>query len=40
MAGVSFGGGKMVVIADPQRDKAPALMHAIGMAIERFEETR
>jgi leucine dehydrogenase len=36
VAGVSFGGGKMVVIADPRRDKTPALLHAIGMAIERF----
>ena len=36
VAGVPFGGGKMVVIADPQRDKTPALLHAAGLAIERL----
>ena len=36
VAGVPFGGGKMVVIADPQRDKTPALLRAAGLAIERL----
>lgn len=36
VAGVPFGGGKMVVIADPRRDKTPALLHAAGHAIERL----
>jgi leucine dehydrogenase len=36
VAGVPFGGAKMVVIANPQREKTPALLHAIGLAIERL----
>lgn len=36
VAGVPFGGAKMVVIADPQRDKTPALLRAAGLAIERL----
>jgi leucine dehydrogenase len=28
-----FGGGKTVVIGDPDRDKTPALLHALGRAI-------
>jgi leucine dehydrogenase len=36
VAGVPFGGGKMVVIADPRRDKTPALLKAIGGAIDRL----
>ncbi|WP_342361760.1 Glu/Leu/Phe/Val family dehydrogenase [Terrarubrum flagellatum] len=36
VAGVPFGGGKMVVIADPRRDKSPALMRAIGAAVDRL----
>lgn len=36
MAGLPFGGGKMVVIADPARDKTPALLHAVGRAIDRL----
>src|ERR1700722_19039060 len=36
VAGVPFGGAKMVVIADPRRDKTPALLHAAGLAIERL----
>jgi leucine dehydrogenase len=36
VAGVPFGGGKMVVIADPRTDKTPALLRAIGTAIERL----
>ena len=34
VAGVPFGGGKMVVIADPERDKTPDRLRAIGVAIE------
>src|SRR5260370_27638238 len=29
-----YGGGKSVMIADPRRDKTPALLHAIGRIIE------
>lgn len=36
VAGVPFGGAKMVVIADPARGKSPALLRAIGGAIERL----
>jgi leucine dehydrogenase len=36
VAGVPFGGAKMVVIADPRRDKDQALLSAIGVAIERL----
>ena len=25
-----YGGGKSVIIADPRRDKTPALLHAMG----------
>src|SRR5712675_1621537 len=31
-----FGGGKSVIIADPRRDKTPALLHAMG----RIEQPR
>jgi leucine dehydrogenase len=34
VAGVPFGGGKMVVIADPSRDKTPELLRSAGRAIE------
>lgn len=34
MAGLPFGGGKTVVIADPATDKTPALFQAIGRAVE------
>lgn len=36
MAGVPFGGGKAVVIADPIQDKSVQLLKAIGHAIERL----
>jgi leucine dehydrogenase len=36
VAGVPFGGGKMVLLADPLRDKTPALLHAAARAIERL----
>jgi leucine dehydrogenase len=29
-----YGGGKSVIIADPRRDKTPALLHAMGRMIE------
>lgn len=35
-AGVPFGGGKSVVIADPQRIDRPALFRAHGRAVERL----
>ena len=31
-----YGGGKSVIIADPRRDKTPALLHAMGRIIEGF----
>src|SRR5262249_20399210 len=31
-----YGGGKSVMIADPRRDKTPALLHAMGRIIERI----
>jgi leucine dehydrogenase len=36
VAGVPFGGAKMVVMADAQRPKSPALLRAVGAAIERL----
>jgi leucine dehydrogenase len=36
MAGLALGGGKTVIIADPATQKTPALMHAIGRAIEQL----
>lgn len=36
MADLPFGGGKMVVIADPARDKTPVLLHAVGRAVDRL----
>ena len=36
MAGAPFGGGKAVVMVDPARPKTPAMMHALGRAIERM----
>ena len=29
-----YGGGKSVMIADPRRDKTPALLHAMGRIVE------
>ncbi|WP_018716407.1 Glu/Leu/Phe/Val family dehydrogenase [Arhodomonas aquaeolei] len=34
MAGLPLGGGKAVVIADPHKDKTPALMRALGRLVE------
>ncbi len=36
MAGVELGGGKSVIIGDPMRTKTPALMQAMGRAVERL----
>lgn len=32
--GVEFGGGKAVIIGDPDRDKTPELLHAYGRAVD------
>src|SRR5437588_10302005 len=34
MAGLPFGGGKAVIIGDPQRDKSPQLFHAFGALVD------
>lgn len=34
ICGLPYGGGKSVVIGDPKRDKTPALLRAIGRAVE------
>lgn len=34
-AGLALGGGKAVVIADPRRDKTPALLAAYGRVVDR-----
>ena len=36
LAGLPFGGGKSVIIGDPQRDKSEALMHAMGRAVDKL----
>lgn len=36
VAGVPFGGGKMVVIADPHTEKTPELLYFIGRTVERL----
>ncbi|MGF1623737.1 MAG: Glu/Leu/Phe/Val dehydrogenase dimerization domain-containing protein [Alphaproteobacteria bacterium] len=36
LAGLSFGGGKSVIIGDPRSQKTPALMAAMGRAVERL----
>ncbi len=36
LAGLPFGGGKSVIIGDPQRDKSDALMRAMGRCVERL----
>ncbi len=36
MAGLALGGGKSVIIADPARQKSPALLRAMGRAIGRL----
>lgn len=34
IAGIPYGGGKAVIIADPQTDKTPELLHAFGAFVE------
>src|SRR3546814_3029540 len=36
LAGLPQGGGKSVIIGDPRKDKTPALMRAMGYAVERL----
>ena len=36
LAGLPFGGGKSVIIGDPMTEKTPALMVAMGQAVERI----
>lgn len=36
MAGIELGGGKSVIIGDPTRLKTPALMQAMGRAVDRL----
>jgi len=35
-AGLDLGGGKAVIIADPHTEKTPALLRAMGRAVERM----
>jgi len=37
LADIPVGGGKTVVIGDAGRDKTPALLEALGRAVERFD---
>ncbi|MDJ1158182.1 Glu/Leu/Phe/Val dehydrogenase dimerization domain-containing protein [Chelatococcus sp. SYSU_G07232] len=36
LAGLPLGGGKSVIIGDPERDKTPALLEAFGRALDRL----
>ena len=36
LAGLPLGGGKSVVIADPEQGKSPQMMRALGRAVERL----
>jgi leucine dehydrogenase len=36
MAGLPLGGGKSVILADPERTKTPDLLHAFGKAVEHL----
>ena len=36
MAGLDQGGGKAVIIGDPQHDKSPALFHSFGRFVEQL----
>jgi leucine dehydrogenase len=36
LAGLPYGGGKTVIIGDPQQQKTPELLNALGCAIESF----
>lgn len=37
IAEVGYGGGKSVIIADPKKDKTPALLHAFGAAVDQLD---
>ncbi len=37
VAGLDFGGGKAVIIGDPQRDKSPTLLRAYGRFVESLK---
>ncbi|GKX32506.1 MAG: leucine dehydrogenase [Rhizobiaceae bacterium MnEN-MB40S] len=37
LAGLEFGGGKAVIIADPERDKSPALLRAFARTVNDLE---
>lgn len=37
LGGIPFGGGKCVVFADPHTDKTPAMMRALGRAIDGLD---
>ncbi|MGH1350179.1 MAG: Glu/Leu/Phe/Val family dehydrogenase [Methyloligellaceae bacterium] len=39
IADLPLGGGKAVIIADPQKDKSPELLKAFGEAVERLNGT-
>lgn len=39
LAGLEHGGGKAVIIGDPNRDKSPALMRAFGRHVHRLSGT-
>jgi len=39
LAGLDLGGGKAVIIADPRKDKTPAMMEAFGRHVERLSGT-
>jgi leucine dehydrogenase len=39
LAGLDLGGGKAVIIADPRKDKTPALMEAFGDNVDRLSGT-
>lgn len=36
LAGLALGGGKSVILADPQTQKTPAMMRAMGRAVDRL----
>jgi leucine dehydrogenase len=36
ICGLPYGGGKSVILGDPRRDKTPALLRAMGRAVERL----
>lgn len=37
LGGIPFGGGKAVIIANPRKDKTPALLKAYGRAVDSLE---